>query len=610
MTKTIKPPYQLIEFTGGGLILGGYAQLKGYRPAIAPLYSKGGIRLGGRASTLAPVSTIGGLRLGGRSSVLSRIGEYSPAIARFGATVGMTEVVNSPNSQGTQYLPDIGFPFPIYGSTYKSNIAISSQWALLFGFSSLAASDISRTVPGRAFLIAASRLRSWDRVQVKSDNAFSYRVRFESTISTTQRTKFEVTLYSDGAIQLVCGTDFDFYGFFGQTRVRSITKGDNVSYTDFDLPYPYSAETDSANAGVAISFVFTPDDTAGNTHTVRVGSYPKTAPKIAIGGLRLGGRSDVDPSAVTYTKIAIGGLRLGGMASRVLSESFGGLRLGGRADVGTAIYPKDAIGGLKLGGRSNVGSTPQAETTAWKNRVIALGGTTTIAAESAVDAFFVAIKPTTYWSKLKLLHLFAGTSTISSAMAPLKHPSGTAATNSGFGAGSYTNTGSSAGIQGDGSNYIDHNYSLYANSPGSSAAIGTYSKTDGGYDVYDVGHVVNSNASLEISMRWSNGNFYADIFDAINGRVSASSPGGAGFGIVSRTSETDARYYFNGTQYGINTTTVDPMPSALNSFYSFAGGSGFGVSPRKLVFSFASDGITPTEVSSFTSAVSTLIGAI
>ena len=251
----------------------------------------------------------------------------------------------------------------------------------------------------------------------------------------------------------------------------------------------------------------------------------------------------------------------------------------------------------------------QAETTSWISRVQGLGGQPTATGTAAVDAFFVAIKSSTYFSKLKLLHLLAGTTTIASAMAPLLHPSNTAATNSVFSSGAYTSSGSGAGIQGDGTNYINHNYSPYANTPGSSVTIGTYSKTGGGFDVFDVGFQSGGDY-LSISSQWSNGNFYADSISATTGRVYGTSPGGTGMAILTRVSATDDRYFFAGTQRGVTTTTTSTMPSSINAFYSFSGGSGFNISPRKLTFSFAATGLTPTEVANFSTAVATLVGAL
>ena len=253
----------------------------------------------------------------------------------------------------------------------------------------------------------------------------------------------------------------------------------------------------------------------------------------------------------------------------------------------------------------------QAETISWISRVQGLGGQPTTAGTAAVDAFFVAIKSQSYYSKIKLLQLFAGTTTIASAMAPLLHPSNTAATLTGFSSSDYTASGSGAGIQGNGSGYINHNYSLYGNTPGSSAAIGTYSKTDVGYAVDDVGCNLSASALFVISAKWTDGNCYAPSFELPNGAISITSPGGAGFCVLSRVSSTDARYYLSGTQYGIAATATSPMPSTLNAFYSFASGtSGSGVSLRKLTFSFAATGLTPTDVANFSTAVATLVGAL
>ena len=292
-----------------------------------------------------------------------------------------------------------------------------------------------------------------------------------------------------------------------------------------------------------------------------------------------------------------------------------GARLEALAESGS--YSLDSAGvlteALAEAGSYSLDSTAislQTETLSWISRVQGLGGQPTSAAPSAIDAFFVAIKPQSYYSKLKLMQLLAGATTIESAMAPLKHPSNTVASQAGFSSSDYTSSGSGAGIQGNGSGYVDHNFSLYDNLPGSSAAIGTYSKTDGGYDVYDCGLVISSTETFEISMKWSNLNFYADCFSAIDGRVSASSPGGIGLSTLSRTSATDVRYFLDGTQYGINTAANAAMPISMGSFFSFAGRAAFGVSPRKLTFTFASVGMTPTEVAHFSTQVSNLIGSI
>ena len=269
------------------------------------------------------------------------------------------------------------------------------------------------------------------------------------------------------------------------------------------------------------------------------------------------------------------------------------------------VQPQTLTSGL------SVAPPLQAETTSWVSRVQGLGGQPTTLGTAAVDAFFVAIKSSTYFSKLKLLHLFGGTTTIASAMAPLKHPSNTAAALTGFSDSNYTPSGSGAGIQGNSSGYINHNFSLYGNLSGSSAAIGSYSKTSGAYgSVDDFGCNVSVSALFVVSLKWSDGNTYAVAGELPNGGISISSPGDVGFSILSKTSASDARYYLNGTQYGIATATTSPLSSSLNAFYSFASGAGFNVSPRKLAFSFASDGLTPTEARAFSTAVSNLIGAI
>lgn len=271
------------------------------------------------------------------------------------------------------------------------------------------------------------------------------------------------------------------------------------------------------------------------------------------------------------------------------------------------LFVRPAGFGL-LGNAPTPPAEQQAETASWISRVQALGGQPTTAATLAVDAFFVAIKPQDYYSRLKLLHLLAGTTTIASAMAPLLHPTSTPATLVGLGEGTYTPGGSEAGIQGNGFGFINHNYSPFANTPGSSVTIGVYSKTAGGFDVYDVGFQSGSDY-LSISTQWSDGNFYADSITAAQGRVFGVSPGGTGMAILTRVSATDARYLFAGTQRGITTTATPPMPPSINAFYSFSGGAS-NISPRKLVFPMSAEGMAPSEVAHFTNQVNTLIGSL
>lgn len=256
--------------------------------------------------------------------------------------------------------------------------------------------------------------------------------------------------------------------------------------------------------------------------------------------------------------------------------------------------------------------TLQTETTSWISRVQGLGGQPTTAGTAAVDAFFVAIKSSTYFSKLKLIHLFGGTTTIASSMAPLLHPTNTAASLSGFSSSDYTASGSGAGIQGNGTGYIDHNYSPFGNSPGFNSAFGTYSKTSVATGGYDVGYVVSSSARVLISTRYDSTASFTDSFDQGNGRINATPPTGVVFALASRVNASDFRYYYNGAQVGIDTLAVATMPSTVSKFYSFYGGlvSGFPPSPLKLTFSFAATGLTPTEVSAFSTAVATLVGAL
>jgi len=196
---------------------------------------------------------------------------YSTAIATLQDSTGMTQIVSAYADDAGQYLPDIGFSFPIYGLTYQTNISIGSNWYLLFGATSTLFSSLSRTVPGRGLLFGAAD-RSWQNVYFKAESGFC-RIRFEGHIGSggsPPNAIFQIKLFADGTIELTIGIGA-FYS--SPAAITSLTKGDNITYTDFTVPAGSTAQTDFTSTAVLTSLVFSPVDVAGNSHTVQTGSY-------------------------------------------------------------------------------------------------------------------------------------------------------------------------------------------------------------------------------------------------------------------------------------------------------------------------------------------------
>ena len=188
---------------------------------------------------------------------------YSTAIVSTQGRTGLTTIVSALADDANITIGDIGFDFPLYGALYRSNIFAGSNGYLTFGFGTNAYSSLSLTNPGRALMVMAAD-RSWLYVGVQQSTG-SFRTRWEGQTGSSTGTSmvWEATLFANGVIQLVFGLNMPNNG-----GVKTFTKGDGAVYTDY-LP----TNTLYVNDGGAYSLVFTPNDAAGNSHTVQVGSY-------------------------------------------------------------------------------------------------------------------------------------------------------------------------------------------------------------------------------------------------------------------------------------------------------------------------------------------------
>jgi hypothetical protein len=189
----------------GGLRIGGSATvgIAVTRDAI------GGLRVGGSATVGIAVTrdAIGGLRVGGIAPLLSR-GQFSPLTATLQGPGSLTQIVDFANGidDSAIGLGDIGFDFPLFGATYRSDIYVGSNSYVTFGFGSNVYSSLSATNPGRGLLIDAAD-RSVNRVWAGREGDI-FRIRFEGNASTSGNGSgliWELTLFPDGALMLVSG---------------------------------------------------------------------------------------------------------------------------------------------------------------------------------------------------------------------------------------------------------------------------------------------------------------------------------------------------------------------------------------------------------------------
>ena len=151
-------------------------------------------------------------------------------------------------------LPDIGFDFPFYDGSYRTNIYICSNSYITFGYSSSNYSGLSATNPGRAIHIGSGD-RSYQRVYGYPSQD-SYSIHFEGSTGTSGEVgnpthTWECTLYNSGDIGIFTTTI--------ATGNNLVTDGTGNAYTEFAL---------NANESTLIERV------NSNTYQVAGGSSP------------------------------------------------------------------------------------------------------------------------------------------------------------------------------------------------------------------------------------------------------------------------------------------------------------------------------------------------
>lgn len=154
-----------------------------------------------------------------------------------------------------------------------------------------------------------------------------------------------------------------------------------------------------------------------------------------------------------------------------------------------------------------------------------------------------------------------------------------------------------------------------------SFAFGIYSRTNGASAFCDMGAANGSQtSSVAIYSRWSDGNFYGDLYDYSNSSnriitVNNDLGGSSSMFILSRTSSTSLKAYKRGGQIGsTNTNTNSLAATNANIFIGAINSPGSGIfnySSRNYCFSVIfTSGVSDSEASTAASLINTLQTAL
>ena len=259
----VSPPYVLIEDVEIGS--GSLFEIVDYPYSIEPVFFDATFRSGSGFAVLIPADfTPINIGFGSGFAVIDDA-DITAIPVGSGSKVKIYEGINtqeeeepatliSPSSyvDDDYYLvPDIGFNFPFYGTTYRTNIFVGTNSYITFGFSSTAYSGISPEYPGKGIFVIAADNAILGGIFVSSNGGLgeSFTIRFIGTNrnpNDQQNINWAVTLYSDGNIKIKTSSIIA-----RPDAVSMITKGDGTAFTSFtidsdqELTYGYDFATDS-----------------------------------------------------------------------------------------------------------------------------------------------------------------------------------------------------------------------------------------------------------------------------------------------------------------------------------------------------------------------------
>ncbi len=263
--------------------------------------------------------------------------------------------------------------------------------------------------------------------------------------------------------------------------------------------------------------------------------------------------------------------------------------------------------GIKAGySNSAVGSAAyvigDADASAWAAAVAGAGGTYSAGTLDAVNAFCVAAKANSYWTKLNRINLMCGDQ-LTAALVPLKVGAGSATdTNVNFVSGDYTEA---TGLTGNGS-------SKYLNTGMLATALTLNDSSQGVYNRSSTaasgGASIGSDDATE-SFRFfaplTDGKGYSDQYNGANGRVVSASALSTpyGFLVSSRTASNSHVLYRNGTSIvsSATSTSLGTLPTGRNIYVCArnANGTPANYISQPLAAYFIGAGLTQSDVTNF-----------
>lgn len=306
-------------------------------------------------------------------------------------------------------------------------------------------------------------------------------------------------------------------------------------------------------------------------------------------------------------------------------------------DDGTGCYKKVKLSNLPGGGggstttttsssststtsTSSTSSTSTSTTTSCEvtdvdaQAFITATGITSCSVKSAINTLVINLKASVLWGKMRAIYPFVGGSSQSANAVNLKN---TAAYNLTFYGTGWTFHGDNSGVTPNGTNnYADTGFNpnlVYGTSYNRS--LGVYSAVDTAIPVgifhYQMGAYDNSvSPATELSLFfWDNGGTQQQASAMGDQQFIQVAPKNSfsGFHVATRVANNDFKYYRNNVLQGSNVNVVSAS-SPINNIFLFAvnGPSGAGsFSTEKLSFAFIGDGLTPSEVALFNTAVNT-----
>jgi hypothetical protein len=250
----------------------------------------------------------------------------------------------------------------------------------------------------------------------------------------------------------------------------------------------------------------------------------------------------------------------------------------------------------------------QPETLDYRDRVVAAGGSMTVATLDSIEKFVRDCKEAGLWSRLLEVCPFAG-SDLTSALVKLVRPNGVAnsLTNVNFVAGDYSETGVNGGLNGNGTTkYLNTGFNIQTHLP-DNAHMSFYLRDDvgGAANVIAVGAISGSD------QYWAGAlNPASQVHSRFGQLTLVTGSGGLtkGFYVGSRTAANSLKLYRNGAQVGADSNTVTHTKLNYNAFvFAYNNGSAAGgFLAGRLAFYSIGHGLTETETLAFHEAVRTL----